>query len=33
VDVSDPSAFDVYVYGQFKGQLAAPLSSLTAIAS
>jgi transcriptional regulator with XRE-family HTH domain len=33
VDVSDPSAFDVYVFGQFKGQLAAPLSSLTAIAS
>ena len=33
VDVSDPSAFDVYVYGQFKGQLAAPISTLNAIAS
>jgi hypothetical protein len=33
VDVSEPSAFDVYVYGQFKGQLAGPLSSLSSIAS
>lgn len=33
VDVSDPAAFDVYVYGQFKGQLAGPTGTLTAIAS
>lgn len=33
VDVSEPASFDVYAYGQFKGQLAQPLTSLQAIAS
>ena len=32
VDVSEPGAFDVYAFGQFKGQLAAPVVSLAQIA-
>ena len=33
IDVSDPGAFDVYAFGQFKGQLAQPMTSLAAVAS
>jgi hypothetical protein len=33
VDVSDPGAFDVYAYGNFKGQLAQPITTLQQIAS
>ena len=33
VDVSDPAQFDVYAFGQFKGQLAQPMTSLAAVAS
>jgi cytoskeletal protein RodZ len=32
VEVSEPSAFDVYAYGRFKGQLAAPVVSLPQLA-
>lgn len=33
VEVSEPSAWDVYAYGRFKGQLAGPAASLNQLAS
>ncbi len=33
VEVSEPSAWDVYAFGRFKGQLAGPAASLSALAS
>lgn len=33
VEVSEPTAWDVYVYGVFKGQLSGPAASLTQLAS
>jgi cytoskeletal protein RodZ len=32
IEVSEPSAFDVYAYGRFKGQLAAPVVGLPQLA-